>query len=180
MFCGTSVVNSCARCIRHSVCPEGMVVKLQGEYPHLPGPRSVLMPHPPTPTSHLLLPEGQKTSPIIMMPRMHPEAHVVLSLHLRCQAQKEFQALPWLEEVLGWLEARGRNSLMLDKQERNLKFLSWRFPEDQSWFPRFGPWMCHASSSTRPSHMRRVGHPSFPVHPVNSTLPSGVRPDITS
>ncbi|XP_002694100.2 tumor necrosis factor receptor superfamily member 8 [Bos indicus x Bos taurus] len=30
MFCGTSVVNSCARCIRHSVCPEGMVVKLQG------------------------------------------------------------------------------------------------------------------------------------------------------
>ncbi|KAB0376718.1 hypothetical protein FD755_011162 [Muntiacus reevesi] len=30
MFCGTSVVNSCARCIPHSVCPAGMVVKLQG------------------------------------------------------------------------------------------------------------------------------------------------------
>ena len=58
-----------------------------------------------------------------MMPRMHPEAPVVPSLHLSSQAQKEFQALPWLEEVLGWLEARGRNSLMLDKQERTLKFL---------------------------------------------------------
>ncbi|KAI4563461.1 hypothetical protein MJT46_019817, partial [Ovis ammon polii x Ovis aries] len=36
MFCGTSVVNSCARCIPHSVCPAGMVVKLQGDpYMHL-------------------------------------------------------------------------------------------------------------------------------------------------
>lgn len=89
---------------------------------------------------------------IMMMPRMHPEASAVPSLHLRSQAQKEFQALPWLAEVLGWLEAQDRNSLMLDKQERNLKFLSWRFPENQSWFPCLGPWMCHAFS-TRSSHM---------------------------
>uniref|UniRef100_A0A8C9BXU5 TNF receptor superfamily member 8 n=1 Tax=Phocoena sinus TaxID=42100 RepID=A0A8C9BXU5_PHOSS len=30
MFCGTSVINSCARCLPHSVCPTGMVVKFQG------------------------------------------------------------------------------------------------------------------------------------------------------
>lgn len=61
MFCGTSVVNSCARCLPHSVCPTGMVVKFQGEYPH-PGPRSVPMIPPrrppndsPPPTSSFLL-----------------------------------------------------------------------------------------------------------------------------
>ena len=103
----------------------------------------------------------------MMMPRMHPEAPVVPSLHLSSQAQKEFQALPWLEEVLGWLEARGRNSLMLDKQERTLKFLSWHFPEYQSWFPCFGPCMCHASPSTRPSHMLfpLSGTPFLPCSP---------------
>lgn len=90
----------------------------------------MLMPPHHTPTSHLFLPAGQMTSPIMMMPRIHPGAPVVPSLHLRSQTQKEFQALPWLEEVLGWLEARGKNSLMLDKQERNLKFLLWCFPED--------------------------------------------------
>uniref|UniRef100_A0A8C0CVJ5 TNF receptor superfamily member 8 n=1 Tax=Balaenoptera musculus TaxID=9771 RepID=A0A8C0CVJ5_BALMU len=30
MFCGTSVINSCARCLPHSVCPTGLVVKFQG------------------------------------------------------------------------------------------------------------------------------------------------------
>lgn len=30
MFCGTSAVNSCARCLPHSVCPPGKVVKFQG------------------------------------------------------------------------------------------------------------------------------------------------------
>eukprot|EP00069_Balaena_mysticetus_P020239 bmy_12767T0 len=53
MFCGTSVINSCARCLPHSVCPTGMVVKFQGEYPHCPGPRSVptLPPPPDVPTT---------------------------------------------------------------------------------------------------------------------------------
>ncbi|TKC51011.1 hypothetical protein EI555_003156, partial [Monodon monoceros] len=32
MFCGTSVINSCARCLPHSVCPTGMVVKFQGVF----------------------------------------------------------------------------------------------------------------------------------------------------
>lgn len=59
-------------------------------------------------------------------------------LHLSSQAQKEFQALPWLRRSWAGLRAQDRNSLMLDKQERNLKFLSWRFPENQSWFPLFG------------------------------------------
>ncbi|XP_073759436.1 tumor necrosis factor receptor superfamily member 8 isoform X2 [Callorhinus ursinus] len=30
MFCATSVINTCARCIPHSVCPPGMVVRFQG------------------------------------------------------------------------------------------------------------------------------------------------------
>ncbi|XP_072831469.1 tumor necrosis factor receptor superfamily member 8 isoform X2 [Vicugna pacos] len=30
MFCETLVINSCARCFPHSVCPAGMVVKVQG------------------------------------------------------------------------------------------------------------------------------------------------------
>ncbi|XP_058920641.2 tumor necrosis factor receptor superfamily member 8 [Kogia breviceps] len=30
MFCDTSAINSCARCLPHSVCPTGMVVKFQG------------------------------------------------------------------------------------------------------------------------------------------------------
>ncbi|XP_032614852.1 tumor necrosis factor receptor superfamily member 8 isoform X1 [Hylobates moloch] len=30
MFCGTSAVNSCARCFFHSVCPAGMIVKFPG------------------------------------------------------------------------------------------------------------------------------------------------------
>ncbi|XP_024111373.2 tumor necrosis factor receptor superfamily member 8 isoform X5 [Pongo abelii] len=30
MFCATSVVNSCARCFFHSVCPAGMIVKFPG------------------------------------------------------------------------------------------------------------------------------------------------------
>ncbi|XP_037355552.1 tumor necrosis factor receptor superfamily member 8 [Talpa occidentalis] len=30
MFCATSVSNTCARCLPHSVCPPGMVVKFQG------------------------------------------------------------------------------------------------------------------------------------------------------
>ena len=63
-----------------------------------------------------------------MMPGMQTEAPAAPSLHLGFQAQKESQAPPWLEEVLDWFEDRGRNSLMPDKQERKLKFLSWEFP----------------------------------------------------
>ncbi|XP_040322836.1 tumor necrosis factor receptor superfamily member 8-like [Herpailurus yagouaroundi] len=29
-FCATSATNSCARCIPHTVCPKGMIVKVQG------------------------------------------------------------------------------------------------------------------------------------------------------
>ncbi|XP_007940860.1 tumor necrosis factor receptor superfamily member 8 [Orycteropus afer afer] len=30
MFCATSVTNTCARCITHTLCPSGMIVKRQG------------------------------------------------------------------------------------------------------------------------------------------------------
>lgn len=34
MFCALPVTNTCARCIPHTVCPQGLIVKVQGKYPH--------------------------------------------------------------------------------------------------------------------------------------------------
>lgn len=35
MYCQTPAINSCARCVAHSRCPGGKVVKFPGECPHL-------------------------------------------------------------------------------------------------------------------------------------------------
>ena len=182
MFCGTSVVNSCARCIPHSVCPAGLVVKLQGEYPHRPGPRSVLMPPHHTPTSHLLLPAGQMTSPVMMTPRIHPGPLWSLPCTSGPRLRKSSRHCPgWRRSWVGLRLGAEILWYLISKKE------TWSFCPGVSQKIRAGfSVLVHGCALLLPLPGLRtccspfLGHPSFPVHPVNSTLPSAVCPDITS
>lgn len=131
-FCVTSATNSCARCSPHSVCPAGKIVKFQGKSPD---------PQPRTPTCAGAVPTARPPddfSPLTFCfpwdrpPSSHdlalgapaaPSSH--LCLRLRDSAGPRHG--PGWKRSLGWFEAQHKSFLMPDKQERNLKFVSWVF-----------------------------------------------------
>lgn len=104
MFCAVSVVNSCARCFFHSVCPAGMIVKFPGQCPH-PRPRTEICAVAAAPSAHpsalltsdLLLPEACWTDHVSFGdgPGMYPAPSPSAALpHLVFQVQRD-PAVPW-------------------------------------------------------------------------------------
>ncbi|EQB79035.1 tumor necrosis factor receptor superfamily member 8 [Camelus ferus] len=62
MFCETLVINSCARCFPHSVCPAGMVVKVQGLSLQQPCPQGSVNCRKPCEPNYYLDRDGRCTA----------------------------------------------------------------------------------------------------------------------